>query len=1160
MTKILKLELKGFKSFAQRTEIPFGDNYNCVLGPNGSGKSNILDAVCFVLGKAGSKGLRAEKTANLIYNGGKTKQPAKSGEVSIYFDNKSKIFGEEDILKISRIVKSSGQSVYKINNETSTRQQVLDTLSKAKINPDGYNIILQGDIVRLVEMSGNDRRQIIEEIAGINIYEEKKQKALRELNRVDEKIAEADIILSERKTYLKELRQDRDKALKFKDLDNKIKRNKATVIEKNLKDKNSEKDKLEVSKKKLDDEILSFEEKIKEKREKISVLKEQIDDINNEIEEKGEKEQVEIHKQVEKLKVDVAVNKQRLESLDVELEKIKSRRKELQESFKDISGKVKILEQNKKDINNRIDNKTAELDKVEKKISEFKAKNNMDNASELDQQMEAVDKEIEELQEKINSMREEQQGILREKDRLDAKLMGIDEKIEKLLSAEKENKEGLEKLKHMKSEFKTLTTDLSKALAEDSSLSAQQSTAHSKLLSKKENYSRLKAKSMSLREQVAGGQAITEVLNMNLKGVYGMVSDLGSVKSEHSLALEVAAGGRIKSIVVDSDETAAKCITHLKNTRSGVASFIPLNKIRGQEINEQLKNFKASGVIGLAIDLVSFESKYQKAFEFVFGNTLVVQDIGVARKIGIGKVRMATLSGDIVEVSGAMQGGHRQRSRGVGFGEKEVQEEMAKLEKEINDLEGVVSNVSQKRNDNEALISRLRELKANLEGDIITLEKTLRIDSDDLSSDKDEKEKIVNEVKSLDEKLDEVTFEISSKNRELANKKVEKQKYRDQISNLRNPALLAELTSYEQKKTELREEISGLKMEIKNAQREAESIYGPEQEKIQQIFKQLDKEEDGFSKEKDSLITLIKEQEKELNTKEKYQKEFYDKFKGLFNKRNDLTDEMNKIENKIMQDNDKVRNTEIKINNISIELAKIKAEISGFEEEQKHYEGVPTYKDKPLEQIKKEINEFEKMMDNFGAVNMRALEIYEKVESEYNKLTDKKDSLVKEKEDVLVMINEVDSKKKVLFMKTFDVVNHNFKEIFSMLSTKGDAVLELEDKKDPFAGGLSIKVRLSGKKFLDIRSLSGGEKTMTALAFIFAVQEHEPAAFYVLDEVDAALDKKNSERLAKLVKQYSERSQYVIISHNDGVIQEADNLYGISMNEHGVSKVTTLKV
>ncbi|MFT4311529.1 MAG: chromosome segregation protein SMC [Candidatus Woesearchaeota archaeon] len=1160
MTKILKLELKGFKSFAQKTEVPFGDTFNCVLGPNGSGKSNILDAVCFVLGKAGAKGLRAEKSANLIYNGGKTKKPSSSGEVSIYFDNESKIFGEEKIIKITRVIKKTGQSVYKINDETCTRQQILDLLSRAKINPDGYNIILQGDIVRLVEMSGTDRRGIVEEIAGINIYEEKKQKALRELKRVEEKISEAEIILAERKTYLKELREDRDKALKFKDLDNKIKRNKATIISKSMKEKDVLLESLNKKKENIEEDIKKLDEKIAANRDVISSKKEKIDELNKEVEEKGEKEQVELHKEVEKIKVDVALNKQRSESLDVELEKINSRRSELKESFKDISSKIKILEDSKKDFEKSIDSKKKDLEKINDKISQFREKNNMDNAIDIDKQIEEIDSKLEKKQEEVNALREKQQNVLREKDKLETKLQGIDEKIEKLLSLEKENKEGLEKLKNYKVEFKKVTTDLSKCLAEDSSLSGQQNTAHTKLLSRKEQFSKLRARSQSIREQAAGGAAISEILNLNMSGVHGLVSELGDVNSDHSLALEVAAGSRLKSIIVETDEVAAKCINHLKSSRSGIATFIPLNKIRSVEIAQGLRSLKSSGVVGLAVDLVNYNPKFKRAFEYIFGNTLVVQDISVARKIGVGKVRMVTLAGDLVETSGAMQGGHRTRSRGIGFAEKEVKEEMSKLEAEISDLETVLQNLNLKRKDNDELINRLREAKANFEGEIIKLEKTLRLDSDDVSSDKSEKKKLKDEIESLDNEIEDIISNVSDKNRELAGLKIEKQGLRDKINSLRNPALLAELTSYEQKKDELKDEISSLTLELKKSEAEASSIYGPEQENIQKIFKQLDKEEESFKDEKKELVSKIKIQESDLKEKERIQKEFYSKFKEVFNERNKLTDAINKLENDIMSFNEKIRSFEQRLNSVSIDIAKNKAELAGLNEEFEHYKDVEVYKNKPEEDIKREIREFEKMMDNFGAVNMRALEIYEKVENEYNKLNEKKENLTKEREDVLIMINEVDNKKKVLFMKTFDVVNHNFKEIFSMLSTKGSATLELDDVKDPFNGGLNIKVKLSGNKYMDIRSLSGGEKTMTALAFIFAVQEHEPAAFYVLDEVDAALDKKNSERLAKLVKEYSSRSQYIIISHNDGVISEADNLYGISMNEHGVSKVTTLKI
>lgn len=1161
MTKILKLEMKGFKSFANKTEMPLAGKFNCVLGPNGSGKSNILDSLCFVLGKAGAKGLRAEKSANLIYNGGKTKQPSKEGEVSIYFDNKNKIFNkDDDIVKITRIIRHSGQSVYKINGKTRTRQQILDMLSKAKINPDGYNIILQGDIIKLVEMSGNERRQMIEEIAGISIYEEKKQKALRELTRVEEKINEADIILTERKTYLKELKTDRDKAMKFKDLDEKIKRNKATMIDKEIKDRTKKKTDMEKDIDSYKTAIAKIEDGVQVKREKITKLKKDVDKINKEIELKGEKEQVKIHKQVEQLKVDVALNKQRIQNIDQEVQKINDRRKDLSSNFKDVEGKLKILETTKKEIADKIKFKEGQIKTIEKKIVDFKEKNKLENASDIDKEIEAIDKEIEQAQEEVNKLRDTQQESLREKDKLETKLQTIDEKIEKVLELEKENKGQLEKLKQYKVEFKKTTVDLNKALTEDSNLAAQQSNAHSKLLSRREEQAKLNAKTLSIREQLAGGQAIQTVLSMKEKGVHGLISELGNVKKEHSLALEIAAGARLKSIVVDSDQTAAKCINHLKKTKGGVATFIPLNKIRGQTVNPKLKNMKTAGVIGPAIDLISYDKQHQKAFEYVFGSTLVVDTIATARRIGIGTVRMVTLDGDIIDTSGAMQGGHRQRQRELGFVEKETQERIQKLNKEVAELESVLSTIDRKRKDNEELITRLREMKANLEGEIIKLEKVLRLDSDDTGADKNMKKELDKEIKQQDKIVEEVINKVMSKNSELAKLKMKKQTLREQINQLRNPRLLAELTSYEQKMTELKQEVQELNMETKNTEAQRDTILGPERENLQKILKQLDKEEKDFKEEKETLGAQVKVREKELKEKEASEKKFYAQFKDLFNKRNKLTDEINKQENGILRDNDTSRNKEQKMNIIGMENAKVKAELAGLKEEMKQYEGVPVYKNKPIEEIKKEINDFERMRENIGAVNMRALEIYEKVEKEYLKLTEKKEKLGSEKEDVLLMINEVDSKKKELFMKTYEVVNHNFKEIFKTLSTKGTATMDLEDKKDPFNGGLKIKVKLSGKKYLDIRSLSGGEKTMTALAFLFAVQEHEPAAFYVLDEVDASLDKKNSERLAKLVKEYSKRAQYIMISHNDGVIGEADTLYGISMNEHGQSKITTLKI
>jgi len=284
------------------------------------------------------------------------------------------------------------------------------------------------------------------------------------------------------------------------------------------------------------------------------------------------------------------------------------------------------------------------------------------------------------------------------------------------------------------------------------------------------------------------------------------------------------------------------------------------------------------------------------------------------------------------------------------------------------------------------------------------------------------------------------------------------------------------------------------------------------------------------------------------------------KIKTLFNERTKINDTIQQDENKVEKLANGSKEVEISMNKYSLENARVSAELAGLNQEFSEYEGVKIDTAKPEEQLKSEIGKFERMVNEFGNVNMRALEIYEEVEKEYNILLEKKESLGREKDDVLAMMGEIEGKKKDLFMKTFDAVNDNFKRIFSTLSKKGDASLEIEDPENIFEAGLNIRVRIKGKKFLDIRSLSGGEKTMTALAFIFAIQECDPHSFYILDEVDAALDKYNSEKLAKLVRKYCEKAQYVVISHNDAVISEADILYGISMDEHGMSKSTSLKI
>ena len=474
MTQINKIVMHGFKSFARRTELVFGNEFNCILGPNGCGKSNVLDALCFVLGRMSAKSLRVEKSTNLIYNGGKTKKPMKQGEVSIYFDNSKKTFPTDDpYVKITRIVRQSGQSIYKINDKTRTRQQIVDLMSVAKIDPDGYNIILQGDIVRFTEMRPDDRRMLIEEIAGISIYEEKKQKALRELEKVEERLKEAAIILAERNTYLKELKKERDQALKFKDLKSRINENKASYLYIQIEKKEKEKSELKQKIDGYNERINLIQSKITEYKKTIENKKEQINQIGREIEEKGEKEQVSLHQEIEQIKVKLATNKTRIENCRNEIDKINLRKQELGKELEEIKQQIEDLKNQKEDTSKQKEDKNKELNTVEEGIKKFKTRNEIDNATEIEKEIEKIDKDAEEKQKEIEEVRKSQQDLLRKKDYLEFQISSLDEKIEKVLKIEKEHKAQIEDLKNKKSQFKNTIEELNQKLNEDSSLAVQ---------------------------------------------------------------------------------------------------------------------------------------------------------------------------------------------------------------------------------------------------------------------------------------------------------------------------------------------------------------------------------------------------------------------------------------------------------------------------------------------------------------------------------------------------------------------------------------------------------------------------------------------------------------------------------------------------------------
>jgi chromosome segregation protein len=1105
MTSIQKLKLYGFKSFPKVTEISFPKGYSCVIGPNGSGKSNIMDAFCFVFGKGSAKGLRAEKSANLVYNGGKLGTPMKEAEVSIWLDNSKKTFPvTEKSVKITRIVKKDGNSIYKINDKTMKRQEMVELLNSGKIDPDGHNIILQGDIVRFMELKPEQRRGVMEEVAGISVYDDKKRKAIGELDKVDLRLKEVNIILTERHAHLRELKKDRDQALRYKEIEGDIKSNKATYINFSLKTKEEIRDEVEKKIKDTEGNISKINETINSFKDFIKSKKEEIKNINSEIEKRGEKEQVALHKEVETLKTDLVRKNSRVEVCRNEIIKINLRKQQLRKDSADLENRIKDLKKTIDKYEKDKLNFEGELKKVEVELDKLRKKYNVSDSNNI--------------RDKLMKLNSEKNELLREKDKIEYQLNQF---------SDADIKDG----DTLKIKFKDVAKELENSLINDDKYIVELGRLRNRLVKKNEELAKLNIEDSSYKQITLDSISIKKIMNAGIGGVYDIVSELGKVNKKYSIALEVAAGSRLKSVVVEDDKIAQKCINFLKENKLGVATFLPLNKIKG---NSKSGDYNITGLHGRAIDLVKFDSKFKDVFEYVFGNTLVVDNIDIARKIGIGTNRMVTLSGDLVEVSGAMVGGHRKKS-GYQFKEVDFDDKIGRLSSEVSELKNSINEFENLKINNGNKIYELKKEKGDLEGQLIKMNKLVNTgDTKDLSKD----------LIMINSSLDKFEKEI-----EICNKSLE---------NIKDTGVDS-VREIEDKRNGIKEKIIKIESEIKNFGMNISSILIPEKEKILSIVRGHDKEVHSFSEEIESLDKEIKLMNEGLKEKEKTEKAFYSEFRNLFNQRNKITEIIQTKENGLVREEEKTRNFENRINSFNLERAKLVAEIEGLEKEFEPYKNEKIKRNVDFGQLKYEINRLEKEFSNLGNVNLRALEIYDEIQEEFNKLTEKSDKLRIEREDVLEMMNEIEVRKKDLFLQVFDVVSKKFSENFDSLSDKGKAVMDLENRDDPLNGGVDMKVKLTGSRYLDIKGLSGGEKTMAALAFIFSIQEFTPAPFYLLDEVDAALDKHNSEKLSKLIKQYSNNAQYIVISHNDSVITEADQIYGISMQQ-GISKIVSLKL
>lgn len=1107
-----------------------------------------MDALCFVLGKLGARSMRAGKSANLIFNGGKEASPMKEAEVSIYFDNASKVFPLQGNphppaeVKISRIIRQNGTSVYKINDETRTRQQVLELLAAAKIDPDGHNIILQGDIIRFTDMHPEERRQLIEEISGISMYEDKKQRALNELARVEAKLNEATIILNEREVYLRELKKDRDQAMKYKDLESNIKSSKATYLHHHITEKEKRVGEFDERIKRHEEQKNKVAATITSMREKIQRCKDEIERINRDIEEKSERESVALQKEIDGIRTILLQSRERSNTVQSEIEKMGERKRQLEAGGRDVDATITRLETGKKELEQKHEELQEREKEIEKKLQEAR-KRHLGGRSD---EGAAIDQSIVSQEKRVATLQEEHHTLLQKKFSLDARLATIQEKIREYHALEKE----LDREK-LKREYAKIEEQLGKTFIEESSCASQVKEILNRIAEKERELLKCEARESGILESVGYDKAVETILSLRKKpgfdkSIYGTISQLGRVEEKFATALEVAAGQRMKSILVDTDQTAAACIALLKEKKSGIATFLPLNKITGRRGTP----VTGKGVYGQAVSLVSFDPKFKDAFSYAFGDSIIVHDIATARRVGIGRARMVTLEGDSVERSGAMTGGHRIRQLQLHFQEKKATRAVKEVRDELTSLEKSRLFIEKRKEELEAKTAALRKRKSEVEGDLVKGERS--VGGINISALKGEEKRLKEEKVYRD--CNDLKEEIEKVQEALKKMRQERSEFHKTLSGV------SPFEKIEEHRSKIREQHVQVQTELRNIQLQIENIYMPEKEKTKQIMKQYDKELASFMQEEKNLAENIKKFSASQQEMEKKERKFKQDYKELFNKRNKTSEETHKAETAVLGEEGKVQAIQDKMNALSIDRAKVVAEKEALEREYGEFGGVELRKNISIEKLKEEIKKFEQMLGQIGNVNMRALEVYEDIKKEYDSLLEKAGKLQQERDDVVNLMYEIDSKKKESFMGTFKVIAQNFTFTFSQLSRKGEASLALENKDDPLQGGVDIMVRITGNRYMDIKSLSGGEKTLAALAFIFAIQDHHPAPFYLLDEVDAALDKTNSDLLSKLIAKYSSKAQYVLISHNDMVISEADTIYGVSMQENGMSKVISLKV
>jgi chromosome segregation protein len=1151
--------------------VPLMEGYTAITGPNGSGKSNITDAILFVLGPRSSKAVRAGRLTDLIFDGGRSKNKASHMTVTLVFDNKDRLMPwDDDIVRLTRVVRYNDArtdyySYFYINDRKATMTDFDNLLTKARISADGYNLVQQGDVTRIVSMGVLDRRRIIDGISGIASYDADIDRAAGEKEEAETNLDRINIVMGELELQLKQLEKDREDAKKYLEAQKGLEMSKVQLLHRHLQINRSNLESYNNQIQKLRTEI----QELRERKESVILRYEENESAikakEAEITEKVGPAYAELKRDIEEAKIGRATCMDRISSAEEDNDGQRLHIEQLEERIKENENTIT-------DTNTLLSEVTIHLDKAEEELTSLKneEKGINDRLSESGGEHADLQETLNGLEEKIenknNEVNEASVKATTSKTRAEdgaVALAGLEEEIKSISFEIGDAKWSLGQAEEEAGPSVQEYSDrILKAKGREQELEKQERELNEAIRRLETRYGELSAEKKASERYNQGDAAISAIMALRdrraMDGIHGTVQELASVDPEYETAVSVAAGGKMRAVVVENDQVAAEAIGFLKKNNLGRVTFLPLTKMMGGRPRAKAI-MAADSSEGYAIDLLRFDPMYQNVFWYVMGDTLVMKNLDTARSL-MGGVRMVTKQGELIEASGAMVGGTIKQNALLKFGsasESELEEVGTKLGEANDAMAKLRQTLEEIRSEIRKLDNLMREAATQgveqqsavgvLKARIAELQKNKAAKDEELREKKKECDARDAEAKEAEERKTELLNELEKlrEDREEARARLKEIAPSDLYAVLqkirnRQSELNVQVTKCSSEKSTYTAEIKGLANQTESYR---EQISATEK-KISENDRRI-KEHEELKSEAEVKLGALRSMEEEM---ESGISELRDEKDALVEKRYSLEGEKNTIQNDMELKGGLESSANASVISLNGEIEALEKEIS--ESRMEVEMPIPSE-----EEIKRAIRSYEGIMSRIGNVNLRAIEDYEEIKERYDELTEEVGTLEESIKELDELTETLNGQKKGLFMESYEAIGDNFRRIYAQLSGGGEAFIDLEDEENPFNGGLLINAKPKNGKLLRLEALSGGEKSLTALAFIFAIQEHQPSPFYVLDEVDMFLDAVNAEMVAKRIVESSAKAQFIQVSLRKVTLALADHLIGVTRPPSGISKV-----